>query len=386
MQLDALKREFDKLAESDPFSYSDRESIVDLERLFAQLGCFVSRAVASFDAAGEWAPDGARTSVAWLDTRCHVPKKEARGQLRRGRATAHMPLTTQAWLDGDIGSAQVDVLAKLRTPVTEAAFERDEEFLVEKAKEMKFETFSCVAAYWGQLADPNGTSESEMERRARRDVFLTSSMDGMWHGEMRLDPISGAIVSGELERLERELFETDWAEARDELGRDPKLHELARTSAQRRADSLVEMATRSGTAPADGRRPRPLFSFLVGYETLRERISQLAQGQVLSPDSLLGWLDGADFERAIFAPGKRVEVSITSRLFTGATRRAIELRDQQCTHEYCDVPADACQIDHIIPYTRGGPTNQENGRVHCGFHNRQRNEGPPPAPPRAPRE
>lgn len=224
-----------------------------------------------------------------------------------------------------------------------------------------------------------------MERRARRDVFLTSSMDGMWFGEMRMDTISGAIVSGELERLERELFEADWAKARDELGRDPKLHELARTSGQRRADSLVEMATRSGTAPADGHRPRPLFSILVGYETLKGRISQLAQGQVLSPDSLLGWLDGADFERAIFAPGKRVEVSITSRLFTGATRRAIELRDQQCTHEFCDVPADACQIDHIIPYHRGGPTDQENGRVHCGFHNRQRNGGPPPAPP-PPRE
>ena len=138
------------------------------------------------------------------------------------------------------------------------------------------------------------------------------------------------------------------------------------------------MATRSKTAPADGRRPRPLFTFLVGYETFRGRISQLAQGQVLSPDSLLGWLDGADFERAVFRPGKRVEVSITSRLFTGATRRAIELRDMQCTRDYCDVPADDCQIDHIIPYSRGGLTEQANGQVLCQFHNLWRVGREPP--------
>jgi hypothetical protein len=321
--------------------------------------------------------------VAWIDTRCHVPKSEARGQLRRGRALANMPTAAKAWMDGDIGGAQVDVLAKVRTPVTEAAFERDEEFLVEKAKQMKFDDFSSVVAYWSQSADPDGASESDMERRARRAVSLNSSVDGMWFGEMKFDPISGAIVSDELERLQEELFEADWAAAREKLGREPKMHELERTPAQRRADAFVEMAARSKTAPADGRRPRPLFTFLVGYETFRGRISQLAQGQVLSPDSLLGWLDGADFERAVFRPGKRVEVSITSRLFTGATRRAIELRDLQCTHDYCDVPADDCQIDHIIPYTRGGPTDQENGRVHCGFHNRRRNGDPPPeSPPR----
>jgi Domain of unknown function (DUF222) len=380
MQLDALKRDLDELAAADSFSLADRESIIDLERQLARFQCIVSEAVAEFDAAKEWAPDGARTSVAWIDTRCHLPKAEVRSQLRRGRAMTDMPLVAEAWLNGDIGGAQVDILARARTPVTEAAFERDEEFLVAQAKEMKFEDFSGVVAYWGLRADPDGASESDMDRRTRRDVFLTSSVDGMWFGEMTLDPISGAIVSEELTRLEKELFESDWAKAREELGREPKPHELARTSAQRRADALIEMAARSRTAPVDGRRPRPLFSFLVGYESFRGRISQLAQGQVLSPDSLLGWLDGADFERAVFAPGRRVEVSVTSRLFTGATRRAIELRDQQCTHEYCDVPADACQIDHIIPYTRGGPTDQENGRAHCGFHNRRRNEGPPPPP------
>jgi 5-methylcytosine-specific restriction endonuclease McrA len=88
-------------------------------------------------------------------------------------------------------------------------------------------------------------------------------------------------------------------------------------------------------------------------------------------------LDEAYIERAVFAPDKRVEVSETARLFTGATRRAIELRDRTCTHPYCD-GTQPSQVDHVIPYTEDGPTNQENGRLLCGFHNRLRNERPPP--------
>ncbi|HXA31454.1 MAG TPA: HNH endonuclease signature motif containing protein, partial [Acidimicrobiales bacterium] len=92
-------------------------------------------------------------------------------------------------------------------------------------------------------------------------------------------------------------------------------------------------------------------------------------------------LDEAYIERAVYRPDNRVEVSETTRLFTGATRRAIELRDRQCTHPYCDRPASDCQADHIIPYADDGPTNQENGRLLCGFHNRLRNGRPPPPLP-----
>ncbi len=145
------------------------------------------------------------------------------------------------------------------------------------------------------------------------------------------------------------------------------------------------MATRSRTAPADGIRPAPLFSVFVGYETLHGRICELENGTVLAPSALTPWMDSAYFERAIFSFGNRVDVSVRARLFTGGTRRAIELRDRICTHPYCYEPAESCQADHIETYAEGGPTTQENGRLLCGFHNRLRNQRqqqrqrPPPA-------
>jgi hypothetical protein len=203
---------------------------------------------------------------------------------------------------------------------------------------------------------------------------LESSLNGMWLGQMTLDPISGSIVAGELNRLEHDLFEADCAEAKERLGHTARIDELVRTSGQRRADALVEMATRSRTAPAEGIRPAPLFSVFVGYETLQGRICELENGTVLPPSALAPWMDSAYFERALFSLGNRVDVSVRSRFFTGGTRRAIELRDRMCTHPHCFESAESCQVDHIETYASGGETTQENGRLLCGFHNRLRNQ------------
>ena len=56
------------------------------------------------------------------------------------------------------------------------------------------------------------------------------------------------------------------------------------------------------------------------------------------------------------------------RFFTGATRRAVQVRDGECFHPYCDTPAADCDIDHTQPWTAGGLTTQDNGRPACGFH------------------
>jgi hypothetical protein len=375
--IDQLTGVMDWLADNHPSIYSDPATIKGLERQMWRGQCATSRAVAEFDQWGAWAADGATTATAWIDTVCHLPKKEARAQLRRGQALATLPVAAEAWKNGDIGPAHLDALVKVKRPVTEEALARDEAILVDAAKDMKFASFCNVVDYWEQHADQDGTEEAALARSARRDAYLVPSAGG-YLGKMNFDALEGAIVAKELKRLEAELFEADWARAKEELGRDPRGDELGRTPAQRRADAMVEMAVRSASTPAGARPPEPLFCVLVGFETLAERICQLEQGPVVTPGSLLSWLDRATFERIVFSPGNRIECSKTDRFFTGATRRAIEVRDRQCQHEFCDLSAEKCQIDHIVPYSQGGLTTQENGQVLCGRHNRMRYERPPP--------
>jgi hypothetical protein len=200
----------------------------------------------------------------------------------------------------------------------------------------------------------------------------------MHSGRWQLSPIPGTIVSRELNRLAQALFEEDWGKAKAELGRDPKIFELCRTPKQRMSDALEEMANRSATAPADGQRPQPLFSVIVGYEALRQEMCQTSEGQVVTPSSLVPYMTKAYFERIVFEPKNRVECSATGRFFTGATRRGIEMRDLECQHPSCEVPFERCQADHIVPYSQGGLTIQLNGQLLCPKHNRMRNGKSPP--------
>jgi len=387
MQLESLAESLEALIASGAANYGDRASVEELHRLSSRLEAFVTEATAAFESNEEWAADGAKTAAAWIATRCRVPRSAAKRRVRLGRSLRHLPECARAWRDGDIGVDQAKAIAGARRHRTQASMTRDEAMLVSQAAQMGFEDFYRALSYWKQLADPDGADADEEERRAARSVYLEASVDGMWLGQMTLDPVSGSVVSAELNRLEHALFEADCAEARERIGRTPRLDELARTSAHRRADALVEMATRSRTAPADGIRPAPLFSVFVGYETLHGRICELENGTVLAPAALMPWMESAFFERAIFSLGSRVDVSARARLFTGGTRRALELRDRICTHPYCYEPAESCQGDHIEPYAEGGPTTQENGRLLCGFHNRLRiqraQRGRPPPDPAA---
>ena len=199
----------------------------------------------------------------------------------------------------------------------------------------------------------------------------------MWFADGVLDPISGEAVNRALCQIADELFEADWAKARARRGGDVSVADLARTPAQRRADAWVEMAGRAQATPAGGRRPEPLVTVLVGYETFAGRVCELAGGSVVSPGSLLGWLDRAYVERVVFDGPDRVRnVGVRRRLFAGATRRAVQVRDRRCYVEFCDRPAEDCQIDHIERWADGGLTVEDNGRPACAFHNRRRERGP----------
>ncbi len=228
-------------------------------------------------------------------------------------------------------------------------------------------------AYWAQLADPEGADAGAEAGHCARRLHLAETFGGSWALSGQFDPIGGAGVARALGIIEQELFEADWAEARARWGADVRMSHLVRTPAQRRADALVEMARRALAVPAGARLPEPLFTVLVGYETFAGRTCELAGGAVVAPGSLVRWIDEAWVERVVFdGPSRVTDVGVRRRLFAGATRRAVEVRDRTCFHPFCDEAAERCEIDHVQPWAAGGLTTEANGRVACGFHNRER--------------
>ena len=375
--IEELVAAVDTLVDADPQVLRDGDTVLALRRQLARLECVAARSAAAFDAGRAWASDGTKSAGAWLAWKTCARPEATSATVRLGRAVRSMPLVEAAWAAGDITADHVNALAAVRKPSTEEAFARDEAILVDDARRLKYTEFTKAVTYWLQL---NG--EDDADKRAAKQVEdrafrASTTFGGSVDLKGLLDPVRGTIFREELRRLEKKLFEADWKAAKERLGREPTLLDLERTASQRRADALVEMARRSAAMPAGARKPRPLFTVLVGYETLAGPIRELANGQVVTPGSLVPWLADADIQRVVFIGRSRViEVGETTRFFTGALRRAVQVRDGTCFHPSCDEPAEYCEIDHITESSKGGPTTQANGRPACRFHNNLRNRRP----------
>ncbi|HRE01950.1 MAG TPA: HNH endonuclease signature motif containing protein, partial [Ilumatobacteraceae bacterium] len=95
-------------------------------------------------------------------------------------------------------------------------------------------------------------------------------------------------------------------------------------------------------------------------------LCELANGVPIGPGELVPYLSEAMVQSVLFdGPITLLGVS-KQRSFTGALRTAIAARDRHCQHPSgCDTPADLCDVDHIIPWSQGGPTAAWNGRMEC---------------------
>jgi hypothetical protein len=375
--LERLRQAIDELAGLDPDSLGAsalEEAVVEIARERSRLEAVESRLLARWDASQEWRSSGARSAAAYLALRTRLPAQECGRRLKVARALRTLPKIAASWVAGRIDAAHVHSLLRVRNPRTEAAFEEAHEHLVHLAETQPFADFQLDCDTWRDLADQDGARRRDADDLACRDLHLDQSIGGLWFGRMTLDPISGEIVETALREIEDELYLHDKAEARERLGRDPLSFELCRNRSQRRADALVEMASRAKTAPRDGRAPKPLFTVVAGRPAFDQVIELWSRRHVVNPAAAARWLAEADLEQILFDGQDRVlEVGRRTRFYRGALRRAIEVRDRRCFHPTCDEVPRWPQVDHEEEYSQGGETTQENGRLGCDFHNNRRN-------------
>ncbi|MGH1488638.1 MAG: DUF222 domain-containing protein, partial [Acidimicrobiales bacterium] len=157
-----------------------------------------------------------------------------------------------------------------------------------------------------------------------------------------------------------------------------------RTVAQRRADKLVDICTLSiETAPDQGGGgTRATVDVVIDIETLAanghdqpdqsqlDRMrAELAHGGAIIGPGLDRLLCDASF-RALITDGRRMVLAYNraTPAIPPGLRRAVRVRDQHCTFSGCDRPWWWCDLHHITPRNRGGPTTAENLTLLCRFH------------------
>jgi hypothetical protein len=359
--IDELAGVIDSLLDVDPAGLTDdelHELVTTIQRQRHRLAAVAAEAISAWDRRMVWADNGARSAATRLANDTSASTSSTGIEIRRARQLRSMPATAAALAAGELSPDHVDLLAKANRPWRNASFADHEATLVEQCKVLRFYDARKMVDYWCVRADADAAEDRAERQRNAAHLDVSSTLDGTVVINGLLDPIGGSIVSDELTRLERELYLADQRDG------------VTRTSSQRRAAALVVMATRSATAPAGGRRPRPLFTVLVGDETMSQ-LCELSNGTVVTPGSIFRYAGDAELEVVLF-DGPSTVVSVSHRrTFTGALRRAVQVRDRHCQHTSgCDVPADDCDIDHVVPHAADGPTSQFNGKAECHPHNR----------------
>jgi len=372
-EVSELTRSVDDLTEVDLDGLDDHElheAVITLARQRDRLAVAYARLLARWDSRMVWQDDGSRSAAARLARETTSFIGTTRTELRRARHLAALVITSEAGSAGILSLDQVDVLTRADQPWRHRHLLSDETQLVEWCSELTAAASARLVTYWGHRVDAEVGRDDEARDQANR-LHVSETLDGAVVVNGVLDALSGAAFANELRHLADEVRLSDLRTGID------------RTPAQRRAAALVEMAIRSASAPADGRRPQPLFTVQLGDDSF-QRLCELGHGTVISPSALVPWLSTADLETVLF-DGPSTVVSVSHRRnFTGALRRAIEVRDRHCQHPSgCEIPADRCDVDHVVPFAQGGPTDQFNGRLQCPTHNRRtdlHDHGAPPLP------
>lgn len=241
------------------------EQVVAAERMVAAAKTLV---LGAFDATGQHRVEGHPSAATWVGAKTKANTRHVKHQAQQARALREMPLTEAAFAAGRIGAEHVAVLVRARTRDVIDEFAGAEADLVAAAETLDFDEFDRKVRDWRSFVQPDKSERRARDAEQRREGHASRTFDDLVRLDAWLDPLGGTEFLDEFTRIEQELFEADWAEARARVGEHATKRDLRRTAKQRRADAFVEMARRSRAhgAPANG--PRWVLNVMMGWHTL----------------------------------------------------------------------------------------------------------------------
>jgi Domain of unknown function (DUF222) len=364
------------LAQAPVWSLTDQQLCSHLDRVHAaEQALAAARLHLPAEIAGRGVParHGVASTASWLQGRLHVGAGTAAAWVEVAGQVTRRPALDAALVAGGVNVDQAKVIgaavAALPTKdVGPALVDQAETTLIAFAQDYPPRALATMGQriLWHVAPDvADKVYEAALRREddratTTRALTLSPTGDGRTRVSGWLDAESAAVVTAALDPL------------CGPRGRDP---DDKRTITQRRADALREicaLALRTDTLPDHGGE-RPQLVVSVNFDTLTNQLSagMLDTGQMLTPEQVRRLACDARILPAVLGgDGQVLDLGKSRRLFTGAIRRALVLRDGGCSFPACTRPPRYCEGHHIIPAFEGGPTCLDNGCLLCGHHHR----------------
>jgi hypothetical protein len=389
----------DACAVSSPIYLSDDDLIASVDAVMtavSRLAAVQAGLVREVDGRGLAKKLGASSTLAWLKARYLLAGSSAARLMKVAVEAEHdAPAASAALVDGSVNADQLLAIAaavrELPDDLDVATRVKSEEQLVEFAAVHDPATLPTLGRRILDTVDPAASEAREaellrkQEERAYNARAFNLSPDHLT-GRVKvsgwLDGESAAIVRAAIDplcapgmsrlRLGSSAGSTADAEVPDVVD--------DRAPAQRRADALVDvcrLALATGELPDNGGE-RPQLAVMAELDVLTGQLKAgaLETGERLSPEAvrriacdsrlLPGVMDGS---------GLILDLGRERRLWTGAARKAILLRDRGCVFPGCDRPPRWTDIHHVTQWQHGGGTDRDNGVAFCGHHHRVIHQG-----------
>jgi hypothetical protein len=351
------------------------------------------------EARGIWGNDGHLTVKGWLRANANWSNIDVGCARRKARLMNDHPTVGDALLDGHIGVAQANEIARARSNRRcgdEIGVVIGQ--LVDVAEQLPYESLCTVVKRWESIADADGAHRSAEITNERRTVSLHEIDGGIDLRASGGSAVRTAMMKKIFDHFVEAEFRAD-VDARTELhGADAPASLLPRTDAQRRFDALAKIFDMAASMPADAVPPQVVLNIVTTQERHERELAEFGlidaiEGPYCDPfaDLIRQYSEtengvlvaGNDILRAaltshvrrVVVDGDGVVINFgrKRRLFSGGAREALKLMVRHCENVGCDIGQASCQIDHIEEWVRDdGATDMGNAALKCSGQNRSK--------------
>ncbi|WP_159081527.1 HNH endonuclease signature motif containing protein [Nocardioides sediminis] len=357
------------------------DALVQLARLESRMSSTRLRVVAAADQAGDVAEEtGDRDIAAWCQRTTRMDRGAARREMVLARSLGRWTVLAQAHAAGEVSTVQADVIARaleaLPKVIAAGILDEAERVLVEHAasfapRELRVLGRRILDVVAPEVADDEERKRLEAEERAaRRTTSLTTHSHGDGTTTIRI-----RVPDATADRLLTYLHA--WT--------NPRKQDGTPGGAPGDSDARRELTypVRLGHAFCDllehlDPTKLPVHGGTATTVVVTMPLETLLSGIGVATTDTGGRITASEARRlactAHLVPavlgGKSevLDLGRGRRLYPAASRRAMSLRDGGCRAEGCDTPAAWCEAHHLVPWSRGGKTDLNDGVLLCSHH------------------
>ena len=329
---------------------SDGEVIKALFRQRNKIDAEIQSRLHRFDKSEGYAVDGSLTAKAWLRWNCNLTHGQAADRVEVAREMQSLPQTTQALAEGEISYQHASLIARTKQGLGELWPDDAEEILVNAARQVNPVDLRRATVQLRHCLEPDGILDDANAAYNRRFLHLNQTFGGIFvlNGQFGAD--DGATLKAALMSVLK-----------------PPAADDNRTSAQRRADALIDLV-KNGS-------PKAQVMVNLDMATLQKQPGSLGAEMEWSQQPIPAETARRIACDCVITPVIDGEMQSSARLVAGKLRRALDARDRHCRFPGCDIPAIWSDAHHIEHWSNGGLTKLFNLVLLCRRHHRMVHEG-----------